>query len=234
MRRTPHAMCTGRAGLAADALACPASKGGLAEVRMPTRGLMQRRTAGLATTLGLLVVPQVSGTHEGTGSASVPVRPQITSAAIDGRVRLLVASRPQPAPVSAFPVRGRHDLGIAINGFGGGRGHDGQDIFAACGTRVVAARAGRVVEAETAGNEGNYVVVQDSDGRQQAYLHLLRPSSAGKGDRVGAGERLGRVGATGNADGCHLHFELWTDPGRFTGGRAINPRPALDRWASSD
>ena len=130
-------------------------------------------------------------------------------------------------------MRGRHEFGSAINGFGGGRGHEGQDIFAACGTRVVAARAGEVVESATAGNEGNYVVVQDAGGRQHAYLHLLGPSPARKGARVGAGERLGRVGATGNADGCHLHFELWTAPGRFTGGRAINPRPALDRWESS-
>jgi len=190
---------------------------------------MQRRTAGLATALGLLAVPHFPGTLEGAAEASVPVR-----ASTEGRIRLLVASgRPEaPAPVSVFPVRGRHELGSAINGFGGGRGHEGQDIFAACGTRVVAARAGRVVEAATAGNEGNYAVVEDADGRQQAYLHLLGPSPARKGDRVGAGERIGKVGATGNADGCHLHFELWTAPGRFTGGRAMNPRPALDRWAS--
>ena len=76
------------------------------------------------------------------------------------------------------------------------------------------------------------MVMKASDGPHQAYLHLLRPSSARKGDRVAAGERIGKVGDSGNADGCHLHFELWTAPGRFTGGRAKNPRAALDRWAS--
>ena len=75
------------------------------------------------------------------------------------------------------------------------------------------------------------MVIKTADGRQQAYLHLLHPRSARRGERVGAGERIGSVGQTGNADGCHLHFELWTAPGRFTGGRAVNPRPALDRWA---
>ena len=137
-----------------------------------------------------------------------------------------------PAPDAVFPVRGRHDFGTAVNGFGGGRGHQGQDIFASCGTPVVAARAGTVVEAETGGNEGNYVVMKAADGRHQAYLHLLRPSSVRKGDRVAAGEPIGKVGDSGNADGCHLHFELWTAPGRFTGGSAMNPRAALDRWAS--
>ena len=207
-------------------------------------GSMQRRTAGLATALGLLAFPPVSDTHERTGGAGprgaparAPAEPlhvlsQAKRATTAGRLRLLVASRPVPAE-RVFPVRGRHEFGSAINGFGGGRGHEGQDIFATCGTRVVAARAGEVVESATAGNEGNYVVVQDSGGRQHAYLHLLGPSPARKGARVGAGERLGRVGATGNADGCHLHFELWTAPGRFTGGRAINPRPSLDRWERS-
>ena len=90
---------------------------------------------------------------------------------------------------------GRHDLGTAVNGFGGGRGHEGQDIFAGCGTRIVAARTGRVVEAATAGNEGNYVVTQSSDGRQQAYLHLLRPSSLHEGPR-----RRGRADRQGGTD----------------------------------
>ena len=95
----------------------------------------------------------------------------------------------------------------------------------------VAARAGKVIEAETRGAEGNYVVMETADGRQQAYLHLLRSGSVRRGERVGAGGRIGSVGQTGNADGCHLHFELWTAPGRFTGGRATDPRPALERRA---
>jgi murein DD-endopeptidase MepM/ murein hydrolase activator NlpD len=202
---------------------------------------MGRRTAGVAAALGLLAVPHASGMPATTGDASAPAPPHGAAAAAAPVARgpLGGPRRPEtpaapvaPAGERAFPVRGRHDLGTEVNGFGGGRGHDGQDIFAACGTPVVAARAGRVVEAATEGNEGNYVVVEASDGRQQAYLHLLRPSSLSPGDRVGAGGRIGRLGATGNADGCHLHFELWTAPGRFTGGKAMDPRPALDRWAS--
>jgi len=181
---------------------------------------MQRRTAGLAIVLGLLVVPQVSASVLQGPPARVRTEP----------LSAISRSAP-PAPDAAFPVRGRHDFGTAVNGFGGGRGHEGQDIFAACGTRVVAARAGTVVEAETAGNEGNYVVLKAADGPHQAYLHLLRPSSVRKGDRVTAGEPIGKVGDSGNADGCHLHFELWTAPGRFAGS-VRNPRAALDRWAS--
>ncbi len=196
---------------------------------------MQREIAGLAAVLGSLAFPPGPARPEeaATTQASAPAV-VLTGPPAPVRTEPLNAvsrAEPPPTPVeSAFPARGRHDFGTAVNGFGGGRGHDGQDIFAGCGTPVVAARAGRVVEADTGGAEGHYVVIETADGRQQAYLHLLRPGSARRGERVGAGERIGSVGQTGNADGCHLHFELWTAPGRFTGGRAVNPRPALDRW----
>ena len=175
----------------------------------------------LAAVLGLLALPPVAEASVLQGPPA-RVRTEPLSA---------ISRAAPPAPDAVFPVRGRHDFGTAVNGFGGGRGHQGQDIFASCGTPVVAARAGTVVEAETGGNEGHYVVMKTADGPHQAYLHLLRPSSVRKGDRVAAGEPIGKVGDSGNADGCHLHFELWTAPGRFTGS-VMNPRAALNRWAS--
>jgi murein DD-endopeptidase MepM/ murein hydrolase activator NlpD len=41
------------------------------------------------------------------------------------------------------------------------------------------------------------------------------------------GQPLGHVGDTGHASGCHLHFELCSGPGRYTGGAAIAPLPWL-------
>ena len=160
--------------------------------------------------------------HDGRGSRRNP--------------RLVIASSPQPATPPAttggvFPVKGRWSYGTATNRFGGGRNHQGQDIFAACGTPVAAALPGRVVVARSGGNEGNYAVTEATDGTQQAYLHMQRPATVQPGDQVTAGQAIGRVGETGNASGCHLHFELWTAPGRFTGGSPRDPKPDLDRWA---
>jgi murein DD-endopeptidase MepM/ murein hydrolase activator NlpD len=128
---------------------------------------------------------------------------------------------------AAFPIEGRHSYG---DGLGAGRGHEGQDIFANCGKRVVAARPGRVrwIDYQRSG-AGHYVVVK---GRKYdyVYMHMLKRLSVRRGERVGAGEQIGRVGSTGRASGCHLHFEMWRKPGWYRGGRLTNPKPFLKRW----
>jgi murein DD-endopeptidase MepM/ murein hydrolase activator NlpD len=135
------------------------------------------------------------------------------------------------APV--FPVRGAHDYGTAENRFGGARDHGGQDVLAPCGERVVAALAGRVTDVKYEGAAGNYAVVGATDGTSQVYMHLRDPASVRAGARIAAGAPIGRVGRTGDASTCHLHFELWTAPGWYAGGHAIDPLPALRRWESA-
>ena len=130
-----------------------------------------------------------------------------------------------------FPIRGKHDLGqSASNGFGGGRGHKGQDMFAACGTPLVAAQGGRVAAAKYHSAAGYYVVVKRPDGRSHAYMHMRGPALVREGARVRAGQAIGAVGETGRASGCHLHFELWTAPGWYAGGTAVDPLPTLRAW----
>jgi murein DD-endopeptidase MepM/ murein hydrolase activator NlpD len=136
---------------------------------------------------------------------------------------------PDP-PAFAFPLRGAHDYGTAENGFGGGRGHQGQDLLCECGTPVVAARAGRVTFVDFHGRAGHYAVVREPDGTSQAYMHLSRRARLQVGDRVRAGDVIGRAGRTGSATTCMLHFELWTAPGWYSGGRPIDPAPRLRRW----
>ncbi|MBK9741354.1 MAG: M23 family metallopeptidase [Actinobacteria bacterium] len=80
-----------------------------------------------------------------------------------------------PAEDGVFPIRGKHDYGTFINRFGGGRGHQGQDVFAACGTSLVAAWSGEVIKATFQSRAGNYVVIQHADGRSTAYMHMRLP-----------------------------------------------------------
>ena len=133
-----------------------------------------------------------------------------------------------------FPVRGRHDFGGAGAKFGTGRAghsHQGHDLFAKCGVRMVAARGGRVQYAGFHGAAGYYLVIDGAGtGEDYAYMHLAEPSPFKAGDRVYTGQRIGAVGETGNARGCHLHFEIWGAPGWYEGGRPVNPLPALQSW----
>jgi murein DD-endopeptidase MepM/ murein hydrolase activator NlpD len=136
--------------------------------------------------------------------------------------------RPPAPPVeAAFPVLGPASYGEFGASFGGGRGHMGHDVLAECGTPVVAARTGTVVENKYEGAAGNYVVLETLTGRSNVYMHLEQPSKRAIGDLVHAGEWLGRVGQTGVASACHLHFELWTAPGWYAGGEAVDPLPFL-------
>ena len=102
----------------------------------------------------------------------------------------------------------------------GMRFHSGIDIKAALGTPVGAARAGTVTWAGLADGYGNLVVVAHGSGVRTFYAHLAR-LDVRVGERVRTGEEVGIVGATGDATGPHLHFEV-----RIRGA-AINPLTAL-------
>ena len=130
-----------------------------------------------------------------------------------------------------FPVRGAHDYGEHVASFGGGRGHKGQDVFARCGTPLVAARGGRVKFKQYHSAAGNYIVIDgERTGEDYAYMHLREAALVDAGDRVRTGQLIGYVGDTGRATGCHLHFELWSAPGWYDGGSPFDPLPRLRQW----
>jgi hypothetical protein len=135
-----------------------------------------------------------------------------------------------------FPIHGRHVYGGAQGRFGAGRAghsHQGQDVMAKCGTPLVAARGGVVKFKQYHAAAGNYVVI-DAAGTDvdYVYMHMAEPTPFRPGDRVYTGQRIGAVGATGDAVGCHLHFELWTGPGWYDGGKPFDPLPSLKAWDS--
>jgi murein DD-endopeptidase MepM/ murein hydrolase activator NlpD len=130
-----------------------------------------------------------------------------------------------------FPIRGPHSFGTGPAAFGGGRGHQGQDTFADCGTPLVAAHAGVIKYKRYQSAAGNYLVIDnDNTGYDYAYMHLRDPALVNEGDHVYTGQPIGFVGETGHADGCHLHFEVWKAPGWYSGGSPIDPLPFLQAW----
>ena len=106
-----------------------------------------------------------------------------------------------------FPLPVKHEYG---DGYGAGRGHQGQDVFAKCGKPIIAARAGKVKYNDFDGGAGNYIVINGKGtNRDYMYAHMKRKPRFRKGDRIDKGQPIGAVGDSGNASGCHLHFELW-------------------------
>ncbi|MBK3563659.1 MULTISPECIES: transglycosylase family protein [unclassified Streptomyces] len=90
--------------------------------------------------------------------------------------------------------------------------HTGVDFLVPTGTSVKAIEAGQVVTAGWGGSYGYQVVIRHADGRYSQYAHLSA-ISVRDGQSVGAGQRIGRSGSTGNTTGPHLHFEVRTGPG---------------------
>jgi murein DD-endopeptidase MepM/ murein hydrolase activator NlpD len=111
----------------------------------------------------------------------------------------------------------------------GGRRHEGQDIFAPKGTRVLSATNGYVYRIGENNLGGQTVSVISSGGRVYYYAHLdAYAPGLEVGDRVTTKTVLGFVGTTGNAQGTppHLHFGVYGLSG------AVNPLPMLtDRTA---
>jgi murein DD-endopeptidase MepM/ murein hydrolase activator NlpD len=116
-----------------------------------------------------------------------------------------------------WPIRGpiTSPYGPRWGGF-----HTGIDINCDTGDRIVAAKAGRVIAAEWGGGYGRMVIIDHGNGVSTLYAHnsvlYVR-----QGQSVARGQRITACGATGNATGDHLHFEV-----RINGDHT-DPRPFL-------
>lgn len=90
--------------------------------------------------------------------------------------------------------------------------HTGIDIPAPTGSKIVAAAAGKVIQATTMGGYGKAVIIDHGGGIATLYAHNSS-ITVSVGQVVGRGEQIARAGSTGNSTGPHLHFEVRKDGG---------------------
>jgi murein DD-endopeptidase MepM/ murein hydrolase activator NlpD len=112
--------------------------------------------------------------------------------------------------------------------------HTGVDYKAPLGTNVVAAQAGRILEVSQrvswGESYGTAIIVLHRDMTRAIYAHLSK-TLVTKGESVEMGQRIGKVGSTGNSTGAHLHFEVRTgnnkDGSGYKYGDDTDPAPYL-------
>lgn len=131
-----------------------------------------------------------------------------------------------------FPVRGPltgrivdtfHSHGKRIDpATGAPREHQGVDIMARVGTPIVSTTDGEIVRVfRDTPREGHGVAIRDPDGWIHVYAHFNAPARAHVGDVVHAGDRIGELGASGDAVGPHLHYQVERRGRRLNVTRAI-------------
>ncbi len=222
-----------RAGIAVDGVPGPGTKKALGRygIRSPlgnrplARGMRGWDVAALQFALAWHGFP--SGNFDGRLGASTERAlrkyQRWASLQVDGRAGgSVLAALKAPVPVCPIslssPVAGSY---TDLFGPRGNRFHTGIDYPAPSGTPVVSAGSGRVTFAGwSAGGWGNLVTVAHRGGARTLYAHLSRVAVR-VGQRVEAGQRIGRVGASGRSTGPHLHFEVRVR------GAAVDPLSGL-------
>lgn len=111
----------------------------------------------------------------------------------------------------------------------GGRGHEGQDLFAPTGTPVRSATHGFVWRIGERARGGLTVTVIGGGGRRYYYAHLSAYGDIREGQKVTPETVLGYVGNSGNATSTppHLHFGVYDSRDEDCGWDAIDPLPLL-------
>ncbi|MGK7296867.1 MAG: M23 family metallopeptidase [Candidatus Wenzhouxiangella sp. M2_3B_020] len=130
----------------------------------------------------------------------------------DGEVLRVFAQPVEGARLSSVFGRRKHPV------YGNVRMHTGVDFAAARGTTVRATAPGRVSFIGWRGGYGRVVEITHGADTMTRYAHLSAvPEGLSEGQRVMAGDMIGRVGATGTATGPNLHYEVRVD------GRPTDP-----------
>ena len=139
--------------------------------------------------------------------------PESKDPTLEGKELLAHLTMPVKAPITS-PFGLRNDPNSNQEAF-----HYGLDLGAPQGDKIKCAASGTVEEAGENAEYGKYIIIKHSDTISTLYAHCqeLLPQA---GDTVNAGQIIATVGATGNATGPHLHFEIrdgetWLDPAKF-------------------
>ncbi|MFU8871870.1 M23 family metallopeptidase [Micromonospora sp. SL4-19] len=177
----------------------------------------------------------VSPSAAAVSPSAAPVSPSPSPTTASPKPTKAATAKPKPKPTKTTKPKPAWVIPMAgaeitsCYGQRWGTLHAGIDFAMPDGTPIHAAAAGTVVKAGNAGDGyGNSVFIDHHNGYLTHYAHQSR-LIVSVGDKVSAGQIIGYEGATGDATGPHLHFEvhkgaMWNqiDPAPFLRARGIN------------
>lgn len=168
---------------------------------------------GMKLTLGAKAAPAAATQSEAPAKTAEKAAPKVeTKTEAQTEVKTEAQTTQDNASGYVHPVPGNHTTAYRASGANWSSGsHTGIDFPVATGTSVKAITSGTVVTAGWGGAYGNQVVIKHADGHYSQYGHMSS-LSVSAGQTVTAGQQVGLSGATGNATGPHLHFEIRTGP----------------------
>lgn len=231
------------AGLPAGTeLVVGAATAGALAVAAPATPAPQRPTVTTPPGAGAANPPKPPATR----SRPSPSAPREPGHSIPGAPPELVKPAPEvTARLSqagyVFPLFGPAAFGDTFGAFRAdvaGKWHHGEDLVAPAGTPVLAVADGTLFSVGWNDIGGWRLWLRDRAGNEFYYAHLSAYSPlAAAGRSVKAGDVLGFVGSSGDADGGvpHLHFEIHpVDLIRLGYDGAVAPYPFLVAWRRAD
>ncbi|MGW3110930.1 M23 family metallopeptidase [Streptomyces sp. NPDC001091] len=140
--------------------------------------------------------------------------------------RLATLAKQYTLPTSSYTITSTFGQAGALWSSGY---HTGLDFAAPTGTLIKAVHSGTITEAGWAGAYGYRTILTLDDGTELWFCHQSS-INVSTGQKVSTGEVIGRVGATGNVTGAHLHLEVHPggqptgiDPGAWLRGKGLTP-----------
>ena len=164
----------------------------------------------------LLVKPRVFRTRRLTVNEAFVTPPLAERERIEREAALLAGVWRAPAPerlwTGAFvrPVPQQANSAFGTRSIFNGKprnAHGGADFLSPAGTPILAPNGGRIAVARLLYFSGNTVIIDHGLGLFSTLAHLSA-IDVHEGDRVTAGQQVGRVGATGRVTGPHLHWAV--------------------------
>ena len=152
-------------------------------------------------------------------TATEKIKPSISKIIVKGSKQIPTVGY---VGIWAWPTAKPYSI-TSSYGWRWGKLHEGIDIAGTgCGSPIYATNNGIVSVATYNNINGNYIYIDHNNGYHSVYAHLSSINVV-QGQAVAMGDKIGTMGQSGFAYGCHLHYSVSQGRPYSSGSRFVNP-----------